>query len=125
MRTKVSSCPNHVEAYGPKIANRVSKTQLLFLKTESLRLDIQLESTWDAGMNINRAFKGQYINRVFKTRFSSGLHEEKRQLKSDKNMKTEFLRLDLQALNRVFQTRDVSMKYTFKTMPTNYIVWQT
>ena len=125
MRTKVSSCPNHMEAYGPKIANRVSKTQLLFLKTESLRLDIQLESTWDAGMNINRAFKGQDINRVFKTRFSSGLHEEKCQLKSDKNMKTEFLRLDLQALNRVFQTRDVSMKYTFKTMPTNYIVWQT
>ena len=134
MRTKVSSCPNHMEAYGPKIANRVSKTQLLFLKTESLRLDIQLESTWDVGMNINRAFKGRDINRAFKgrdinrvskTRFSSGLHEEKRWLKSDKNMKTEFLRLDLQALNRVFQTRDVSMKYTFKTMPTNYIVWQT
>ena len=40
MRTKVSSCPNHVEAYGPKIANRVSKTRLLFLKTKSLRLDI-------------------------------------------------------------------------------------
>ena len=59
MRTKVSSCPNHVEACGPKIENRVSKTRLLFLKTKSLRLDIQLESTWDVGMNINRAFKGE------------------------------------------------------------------
>ena len=40
------------------------------------------------------------------------------------NMKIESMRLDLQALNQVFQTRDVSMKYTFKTVPTNYIVWQ-
>ena len=40
MRTKVNSCLNHVEAYGPKIANQVSKTWLLFLKTKSLRLDI-------------------------------------------------------------------------------------
>ena len=87
MRTKVSSCPNHVEAYGPKIANRVSKTRLLFLKTKSLRLDIQLESTWDVGININRAFNCRFIYRVSKTQFPSGCHVENGQLRSDQNMK--------------------------------------
>ena len=93
-----------MDVCGPNLVNRVSKTRLLFLKTKSLRLDIQLESTWDVGMNINRAFKGRDINRAFKgrdinrvskTRFPSGPHEEKCQLNFDKNMKTESLRLDL------------------------------
>ena len=35
------------------------------------------------------------INRVFKTRFPGGRHVEKCQLKSDQNMKIEFLRFDL------------------------------
>ena len=39
MRIK-SSYPNHVDVYGPKLANRVFKTRFLFLKIESLRLDI-------------------------------------------------------------------------------------
>ena len=43
-------------------------------------------------------------------------------LKPDQNMKTESQRLDLQALNRASQTQDVIKKYSFKTMPTNYIV---
>ena len=40
-------------------------------------------------------------------------------------IETESLRLDLEALNRIFETQDVSKKYSFETVPTNYIVWQT
>jgi len=42
----------------------------------------------------------------------------------DQNKETESLRLDLLALNRVSKTQDVSLVYIFKTLPTNYIVWQ-
>ena len=47
---------------------------------------------------------------------------KKRQIKRDQNTKTEFLRLGLQAQNRVFEIRNVSKIYTFETVPTNYIV---
>ena len=32
--------------------------------------------------------------------------------------------LDLYALNRVLETQDVSKKYSFETVPTNYVVGQ-
>ena len=43
----------------------------------------------------------------------------------NQTIETESLRLDLDVLNRVFETRDVSKKYSFETVPTNHIVWQT
>ena len=47
---------------------------------------------------------------------------KKRQIRRDQNTKTEFLRLGLQAQNRVFAFRNVSKIYTFEMVPTNYIV---
>ena len=55
-----------------------------------------------------------FIDRVLETRFL-GVHHKKKmshQRWSDHE-------------NRVFETRDVSKKYSLKTVPTNYIIWQT
>mgnify|MGYP007088656355 CR=1 FL=1 len=57
------------------------------------------------------------INGVFKTKFLGKRHAEKRQFRSNQNMKIESLRLSLQAQNRFFKIGDVSMKYSLKTMP--------
>ena len=39
-------------------------------------------------------------------------------------MKIEYMVLDLYALNRVLETQDVSKKYSFEIVRTNYIVGQ-
>ena len=68
-------------------------------------------------VSVKKKKGGWLIKRVLETRFPSGRH-----IKRDQTMETEYLRLDLQVLNRVFQTRDASEKYSLKTVLTNYIV---
>ena len=65
------------------------------------------------------------INRVLETRFSGRRHMEKTLHQTwseheNRPSKTRFI-----AQKSSLLTRDVSKKYSLKTVPTNYIVWQT
>ena len=61
-----------------------------------------------------RGSKGQYETWASKSQVPGGLHVEKSQVR---------MRIEFWGVNRVFETQDVSLVYSFKKLPTNYIVW--
>ena len=62
------------------------------------------------------------INRVLETRFPGERHVKKIPHQTWSDHENQVLETRFIAQNRVFETQDVSKIYTFKTVPTNYIV---
>ena len=86
-------------------------------KRESNEKGPDLHFTW--------FLNGWLINRVSKTRFLGRRHMEKMAHHTWSNHGNRVFGTRFIGLNQVLETRDVSIIYSLKTVPTNYIVWQT